>query len=96
MIKIPLEAVKDKGEDNGDVMPEPGDEVMLGGAKGIFKGAEGEMAMIELKSVDGYPVEYGEKEDDDNGEPESEKEMDGPALLILAKKADKAAGYDEE
>lgn len=94
MIKIPLEAVKDKGEDNGDVMPEPGDEVVLGGAKGIFKGAEGEMAMIELKSVDGYPVEYGEHEE--KPEAEDDKEMDGPALLILAKKADKAAGYDEE
>ena len=94
MIKIPLEAVKDKGEDNGDVMPEPGDEVVLGGTKGIFKGADGDMAMIELKEVDGFPVEYGEHAE--KSEAKDEKEMDGPALLILAKKADKAAGYDEE
>ena len=94
MIKIPLEALKDRGEDNEEVMPEVGDEVSLGDAVGIFKGAEGEMAMIELKSVDGYPVEYGEHEE--KPDVEDEKEMDGPALLILAKKADKAAGYDEE
>lgn len=96
MIKIPIEAVKDKGEDNGDVMPEPGDEVTLGGTKGIFKGADGAMAMIELKEVNGYPVEYGEHEGDDEEKPMKEgKGMDGPALLILAKKADKEAGYEE-
>lgn len=93
MIKIPLEALKDKGEDNADVMPEPGDEVMLGGAKGIFKGLEGDMAMVELQEIGGVPVSYAE--DKVEKKEECEKEPCEADLMKMAKAADKEAGYED-
>lgn len=102
MIKIPMDALKDKGEDNSEVMPEVGDEVMLGGAKGIFKGEKDGMAMVELQELGGVPISYADKSEsdeedcDDEGEDSAEeKPMDAKALMAAAMKADKEAGYDE-
>lgn len=95
MIKIPMDALKDKGEDSSEIMPEMGDEVMLGGAKGIFKGEKDGMAMVELQEINGVPVSYADDDKEEDGESEEEKPMDAAALMEAAKKADKEAGYDE-
>lgn len=93
MIKIPIEALKDRGENDEEMMPEVGDEVSLGDAVGIFKGAEGDVAMLELKALAGVPVEYAEHKKEEP-QPE-EKEPDADDMLRLAKKADKDSGWED-
>lgn len=85
-----MSALKESGEDGTEMAPEAGDEVMLGDAKGIFKGAEGDMAMIELKEVGGVPVAYAEHKEED-----CEEESTDDAMRKMAEEEDRKAGLTE-
>ena len=78
MISIPLEALATDSEDGKNVMPEVGDEVSLSNVMGVLKKLDNGEAYVELKSVNGMPVEYDEKGEDSEmeaGQPMDEKGM---------------------
>jgi len=78
MISIPLEALATDSEDGKNVMPEVGDEVSLSNVMGVLKKLDNGEAYVELKSVNGMPVEYEEKGEDsemEDGQPMDEKGM---------------------
>ena len=85
MISIPVEALATDSEDGKEVTPEVGDEVTLSEVKGVLKKLNNGEAYIELKSVNGMPVEYeekGESEEDDT------QYMDADKMRKMAEKHD--------
>lgn len=84
MISIPVEALSADSEDGEKVTPEVGDEVTLSEVTGILKKLNEGEAYIELKSVNGMPVESeaaGEQEEDD-------MPMDARKMRRMAEKYD--------
>ena len=63
MIRIPLEALTSQSEEGEAVNPEVGDSVALQSVEGKVTGIEGDTAHVEVQTVNGAPVEYGEAED---------------------------------
>lgn len=55
MIRIPTEAFK---EDDEEMTPEVGDEVNLSGCAGIVKSVDEKTVDLDLKTINGMPVEY--------------------------------------
>ena len=63
MIAIPVEALSTDMEDGQQAMPEVGDEVLLDDVRGILKKLDNGEAYIEIKSVNGMPAEYENKDE---------------------------------
>lgn len=85
MISIPVEALSTESEDGKKVSPEVGDEVTLSDVTGVLKKLDNGEAYVELKSVNGMPVEYeesGESEEDDT------QYMDEKKMRHMAEKHD--------
>lgn len=85
MISIPVEALSTDSEDGKKVSPEVGDEVTLSDVTGVLKKLNNGEAYVELKSVNGMPVEYeesGESEEDDT------QYMDEKKMRHMAEKHD--------
>jgi len=86
MISIPLEALATDSEDGKNVMPEVGDEVSLSNVMGVLKKLDNGEAYVELKSVNGMPVEYEEKGED--SEMEADQPMDEKGMRKMVEKYD--------
>jgi hypothetical protein len=63
MISIPVEALSTDMEDGQQAMPEVGDEVVLDDVRGVLKKLDNGEAYIEIRSVNGMPAEYENKDD---------------------------------
>jgi hypothetical protein len=72
MISIPVEALSTDMEDGQQAMPEVGDEVVLDDVRGVLKKLDNGEAYVEIRSVNGMPAEYENK---DEKEPMDEKGM---------------------
>jgi hypothetical protein len=63
MISIPVEALSTDMEDGQQAMPEVGDEVVLDDVRGVLKKLENGEAYVEIRSVNGMPAEYENKDE---------------------------------
>lgn len=63
MISIPVEALSTDMEDGQQAMPEVGDEVVLDDVRGVLKKLDNGEAYVEIRSVNGMPAEYENKDD---------------------------------
>ena len=84
MISIPVEALSTDSEDGQKVSPEIGDEVTLSDVVGVLKKLDNGEAYVELKSVNGMPVEY----EDMDEKSESKKPMDMESMRKMAEDYD--------
>lgn len=84
MISIPLKALTSGGESGESVTPESGDTVTLQNVMGVVKSIEGDMAHVEVQSVNGEEAVYVGNEGDDRDN-----------MIDMAKKVDDEAGYVE-
>lgn len=84
MISIPVEALSTDSEDGQKVSPEIGDEVTLSDVVGVLKKLDNGEAYVELKSVNGMPVEYEDMED----KAMSKEPMDMESMRKMAEKYD--------
>ena len=84
MISIPVEALSTDSEDGKKVTPEVGDEVTLSDVTGVLKKLDNGEAYVELKSVNGMPVEY----EDMDEKSESKKPMDADSMRKMAEEYD--------
>lgn len=77
MISIPVEALSTDMEDGQQAMPEVGDEVVLDDVRGVLKKLDNGEAYVEIRSVNGMPAEYENKDEKTmaNKEPMDEKGM---------------------
>lgn len=76
MISIPVEALSTDSEDGKNVTPEVGDEVTLSDVVGVLKKLDNGEAYVELKSVNGMPVEYEDMEEkSEEAKPMDEQSM---------------------
>jgi len=87
MISIPVEALSTDMEDGQQAMPEVGDEVLLDDVRGVLKKLDNGEAYVEIRSVNGMPAEYENKDDK---EMYSKKPMDKESMMKMA------ADYDSE
>ncbi len=87
MISIPVEALSTDMEDGQQAMPEVGDEVVLDDVRGVLKKLDNGEAYVEIRSVNGMPAEYENKDDK---EMYSKKPMDKESMMKMA------ADYDSE
>ena len=90
MIKIPLDALASDTEDGVVVEPVAGDAVMLDAVEGVVSDVVDGVAHVEISSVNGVPVEYG----DAPAEEIAEEDMDvmGDELLAAAAIQDEEMG----
>ena len=93
MIAIPLKALEVDTEDGKGAMPEVGDEVELTGVKGVVRKVDGEEAYVEVKEVNGMPVEY---EDPSQGEGGHEGDMSEESMHRMAMEHDKKMGMGDD
>jgi len=63
MISIPVEALSTDMEDGQQAMPEVGDEVVLDDVRGVLKKLDNGEAYVEIRSVNGMPAEYENKDE---------------------------------
>ena len=84
MISIPVEALSTDSEDGQKVSPEIGDEVTLSDVVGVLKKLDNGEAYVELKSVNGMPVEY----EDMDEKSESKEPMDMESMRKMAEDYD--------
>jgi hypothetical protein len=77
MISIPVEALSTDMEDGQQAMPEVGDEVVLDDVRGVLKKLDNGEAYVEIRSVNGMPAEYENKNEKSmaSKEPMDEKGM---------------------
>lgn len=61
MISIPLKALISGSEDGEAMTPESGDTVTLQNVMGVVKSIEGEIAHVEVQSVNGEEATYAEE-----------------------------------
>lgn len=88
MISIPLKALAG-GDDNGkDMTPESGDTVTLENVMGVVKSIEGDMAHVEIQSVNGEEATYV---GGDGGDSDGDRDK----MIDMAKSVDDEAGYVE-
>ena len=92
MIAIPLKALEVDTEDGQGAMPEVGDEIELTGVKGVVRKVDGEEAYVEVKEVNGMPVEY---EHGKPGEGESEDAMTEDGMRKMAMRHDREMGMED-
>ena len=80
MISIPVEALSTDMEDGQQAMPEVGDEVVLDDVRGVLKKLDNGEAYVEIRSVNGMPAEYENKDEkgpmDEKGMREMVEEYD--------------------
>lgn len=90
MIKIPLDALASDTEDGVVVEPVAGDAVMLDAVEGVVSDVVDGVAHVEISSVNGVPIEYG----DAPAEEIAEEDMDvmGDELLAAAAVQDEEMG----
>lgn len=84
MIMIPISALAGSNEGGEGVTPEVGDSVQLQNVMGSVKSIDGEMAHVEIQSVNGESAEYAKEEGRERQE-----------MLDMAMEADEEAGYEE-
>ena len=87
MISIPVEALSTDMEDGQQAMPEVGDEVLLDDVRGVLKKLENGEAYVEIRSVNGMPAEYENKD---------EKSMANKGLMDEKGMREMVEEYDSE
>ena len=85
MISIPVEALSTDMEDGQQAMPEVGDEVVLDDVRGVLKKLDNGEAYVEIRSVNGMPAEYENKDDK---EMYSKKSMDEKGMREMVEEYD--------
>lgn len=85
MISIPVEALSTDMEDGQQAMPEVGDEVVLDDVRGVLKKLDNGEAYVEIRSVNGMPAEYENKDDK---EMYSKKPMDEKGMREMVEEYD--------
>ena len=84
MIMIPVSALSGSSEGGESMAPEVGDSIQLENVMGRVDSIKGNMAHVEIQSVNGEEAEYMDKEGGDREE-----------MMDMAKKVDEEAGYME-
>lgn len=99
MITVPVATLSEQGDDGKPMTPEVGDTVDLGGAKALVRSIDGENASIDIKEINGQPVDCGEGQADTPDEMETDGDdaaglsPEGRSLLRKAGAVDHQSGY---
>lgn len=91
MISIPLSALGSSDETGEAVAPSVGESISLTNVEGTVKSIKGDVAHVEINTVNGEPAEYVDMA---KGEGVGEENPDRDAMLDMAMDSDKDAGYE--
>ena len=92
MISIPLSALGASDETGEAVTPAVGESISLANVEGTVKSIKGDVAHVEINTVNGEPAEYVNMAAKSDGVGEDNAERD--AMLDMAMESDEEDGYE--
>ena len=91
MISIPLSALGSSDETGEAIAPSVGESISLTNVEGTVKSIKGDVAHVEINTVNGEPAEYVDMA---KGEGVGEGNPDRDAMLDMAMESDEEEGYE--
>lgn len=92
MISIPLSALGSSDETGEAIAPSVGESISLTNVEGTVKSIKGDVAHVEINTVNGEPAEYVNAAAKSGGVGEENAERD--AMLDMAMESDEEEGYE--
>ena len=92
MIKVPIDALASDTEEGVVVEPVAGDEITLDAVGGVVGDVVDGVAHVEISSVNGVPVEYGDLPAEEDELADAEMDVMGDELLAAAAVQDEEMG----